>query len=376
MLNTVEQFKKLIDSSRSVLIVFANKNSEDCAAGANALKKYIKKMNKFSEIVAEDFKTPKQLSFLSEIEKIKPAITNLQKMIIKVDISRTKLETISYDVKDSTLSIFLTPKEGFITKNDLRTAQSTYKYDLIITIGVSDLEALGQTFFNNTDLFYRTPIVNFDNHAGNENFGQINFNEITATSNCEVIFNTLTKINETLIDKDIATSLLTGMIAQTKSFKTPNVTPYTLNLASKLMNLGADRELIVQNLYRTKTLSILKLWGQALTKLQNIHDIGLFWTAITIEDFNKAGAREDDLKDIIGELISNSPEAKAVLLLYENKDNEISGILNTEKEFDAMNLLQKFTPTGNRKQANFKISGKNIKQAENEVIEELKKKMK
>ncbi len=376
MLNTVEQFKKLLDNSRSVLIVFANKNSEDCAVGANALKKYIKKMNKFSEVVAEDFKTPKQLSFLSEIEKTKPAITNLQKMIIKVDISRTKLETISYDVKDNTLSIFLTPKEGFITKNDLRTAQSTYKYDLIITVGVSDLEALGQTFFNNTDLFYRTPIVNFDNHAGNENFGQINFNEITATSNCEVIFNTLSNLNETLIDKDIATSLLTGMIAQTKSFKTPNVTPYTLNLASKLMNLGADRELIVQNLYRTKTLSVLKLWGQALTRLQNNRDIGLFWTIITADDFNKTGAHEDELKDIIGELISNSPDAKAVLLLYETKNEGVRGILNTEKEFDAMSLMSKFSPAGNRKQASFKITNKNLKQVEEEVIGELKTKIK
>lgn len=376
MLNTYEQFKKLIDNSKSVLVIFANKNNEDCAAGALALKKYIKKMNKFAEVVAEDFQAPRQLGFLSELEKIKPAITNLQKMIIKVDISRTKLETISYDVKDSTLSIFLTPKEGFITKNDLRTAQSTYKYDLIITVGVADLESLGAVFFNNTDLFYRTPIVNFDYHAGNENFGQLNFNEVTATSNCELIFTTLTKINEPLIDKDIATALLTGMISQTKSFKTQNVTPHTLNLASKLMNIGADRELIVQNLYRTKTIAVLKLWGKALTNLQNDINAGLFWTTIAAEDFIKTSAQEEELKDIINELIGNSPEAKAVLLLYETKNKSIQGILNAEKEFDAMNLLNKFSPVGNRKQAIFKITNKNLKQVEEEVINELKIKMK
>ncbi len=378
MLNTFEQLKKLLENSKSVLIVFATKNSEDCTAGALALKKYIKKMGKFSEIVAEDFKVQKQLNFLEGIEKIKPAITNLQKMIIKVDISRTKLETISYDVKDSTLSIFLTPKEGFITKNDLRTAQSTYKYDLIMTVGVSDLEALGQVFFNNTDLFYRTPVINFDNHAGNENFGQINFTEITATSNCEVIFNTLSQINEGLIDKDVATSLLTGMIAQTKSFKTPNVTPHTLNLASKLMNFGADRELIVQNLYRTKTISTLKLWGQALTNLQNDRETGFFWTTISRDDFSKTGATEEDLKDIVSELITNSPEAKAVLLLYENinKKDEVIGILNSEKDFDTMWLSGKFTPVGSRKQATFALENNNLKQAEEMVVSEVKMKMK
>lgn len=377
MLNTYEQLKKLLENSKSVLILFAVKNSEDCTTGAIALKKYIKKMGKFAEIVATDFQAPKQLNFLEGIEKIKPAITNLQKMILKVDISRTKLETISYDVKDNTLSIFLTPKEGFITKNDLRTAQSTYKYDLIMTVGVSDLESLGVTFFNNTDLFYRTPIVNFDNHAGNENFGQINFTEITATSNCEVIFNTLSKLNEALIDKDIATALLTGMIAQTKSFKTQNVTPYTLNLASKLMNLGADRELIVQNLYRTRSISALKLWGQALTRLQNDKDTGLFWTTISRDDFTKTGASQEDLKDIVSELIANSPEAKAVLLLHENpeKQNQIIGILNSEKDFDAMWLAQKFSPTGNRKQATISMEGNSIKQTEDLVANEIKMKM-
>jgi phosphoesterase RecJ-like protein len=376
MLNTYEQFKKLLDTSRSVLIVFANKNNEDCIAGALALKKYIKKNNKFAEVVSEGFEHPSRLNFLTDLSKIKPSITNLQKMIIKVDISRTKLETISYDVKDSTLSIFLTPKEGFITKNDLRTAQSTYKYDLIITVGVSDLESLGSTFFNNTDLFYRTPIVNFDNHAGNENFGQINFNELTATSNCEIILNVLSKINESLIDQEIATALLTGMIAQTKSFKTQNVTPYTLNLASKLMNLGADRELIVQNLYRTKTIAILKLWGQALTNLQNDNETGLFWTKIARDDFTKTGAKEEEFKDIINELIGNSPEAKAILLLHETRDNSVVGILNTEKEYDAMRLIQKFSPTGNRKQATFTLKDADMKKAEDLVVGEIKGKMK
>ncbi len=378
MLDTLQQLKKVLENSRSVLILFATKENEDCTAGALALKKYLKKTGKFSEIVAGDFKPTKQLGFLEGIEKIKPSITNLQKMIIKVDVSRTKLETISYDVKDNTLSIFLTPKEGFITKNDLRTAQSTYKYDLIITVGVSDLESLGPIFFNNTDLFYRTPIVNFDYHAGNENFGQINFTELTATSNCEIIFNTLSKLNESLVDKEIATTLLTGMIAQTKSFKTQNVTPYTLNLASKLMNLGAERETIVQNLYRTRTISALKLWGKALTGLQNDREAGFFWTSISRNDFRETGAANDDLKDIASELITNSPEAKAILLLYENpeKQNQIIGILNSEKSFDTMWLAEKFSPSGTRKQAIFTLTDTDIKKAEDLVVNEVKGKIK
>jgi len=50
------------------------------------------------------------------------------------------------------------------------------------------------------------------------------------------------KDGEANFDSNVSTCLLTGMIAKTHSFKTANINPYTLNLASKLMDMGADRE--------------------------------------------------------------------------------------------------------------------------------------
>jgi phosphoesterase RecJ-like protein len=292
-----------------------------------------------------------------------------------VDVTNVKIDTLSYDIKDNWLSIYLTPKQGIITKNELRTAQSSLKYDLIITLNAQDLESLGNIFFNNTDLFYKVPVINFDNHPGNEHFGQINFVELTSTSISENIYKTMTQLGNSQIDADIATALLTGMISQTRSFQTGNVTPNTLNAASQLMNLGADREKIVKHLYRTKSISALKIWGEALTHMESDPALGLVWTTITREDFTRAGANETDLKDLIEELINNSPEAKLILLLYENTrgENKVHGFLSVDKQYDAKIILQSFRPEGNKKNASFVIPEKTIKEAENEVVEKIKK---
>ena len=374
-LNEIQQLKHLIESSKHILLALNSNQNIDAICSALAWKKFLEKMHKQADIVADSFIIPKNLKFLKGIENVQPQISHLQKFIIKVDVSNIKIDTLSYDVKDNWLSIYLTPKQGIISKNELRTATTSFKYDLIITINAQDLESLGNIFFNNTDLFYRLPVVNFDTHPANEHFGQINSVELTATSISEVIFKCLTQISESVIDEEIATCLLTGMISQTQSFKTSNVTPLTLNIASQLMNLGAEREKIVKHLYRTKSIASLKIWGEALTHMENDPAIGLVWTTLTREDFVRAGAKEEDLKELVDELVTSSPEAKITVLLYEEiaSSNNVRGIIYADKQFDAKLLLQAFHPEGNKKMASFLATGKSLKEVETEVINNIRK---
>lgn len=374
-LNEVQQLKHLLESGKHILLVLNSTQNIDSVCGAVAWKKWLEKQHKQVDIIADNFVLPKNLKFIKGVEEIQPQISHLQKFILKVDVTHIKIDTLSYDIKDNWLSIYLTPKQGIITKNELRTAQSGLKYDLIITINAQDLESLGKIFFNNTDLFYKVPIINFDNHPGNEHFGQVNFVELTTTSISETIFKTMAQLAQSHIDADIATALLTGMISQTQSFKTTNVTPHTLNTASELMNLGADREKIVKHLYRTKSISSLRIWGEALTHMESDPSVGLVWTTITREDFARAGAAEDEIKELIDELVNNSPEAKMILLLYENTrgENKVHGFLAVDKQHDAKMLLQSFQPEGNKKTASFTIANKTLKEVELEVVEKIKK---
>lgn len=387
-LSEFQQISQIASTSQHVLVLFNAHDNGDAVGSALALSSILQKQGKQVDVACSDFTVPKSFSFLPKISEIKPELGHLQKFIIKVDISKNPIDTISYDVKDGTLSLYLTPKHGLLSKHELRTAQSTFKYDLIITLNTPDLESLGSIFLNNTDLFYRTTIVNIDHQASNERYGQINLIDLMATSTSEIVYSLIKHIGEQHLDVDVATSLLTGMTIATKSFKNPNLTPVTLQIASALVNSGADREKIVRHLYRTRSIAALRLWGQALTHLVYDHTVGLVSTTITREDFARSGATPDELKGMIDELFSTAPEAKVTLILFEEPDTtqnnppatlgrsnggRVCGLLATEKNVDALHMVKALSPHGTKRQCSFEITDKTLKESEEFVSGILKK---
>lgn len=373
MLNENEQIKQLIENKKNILIVFGEPTNGDAIGSAVALALFLEKMGKRIDIVSDDFNLPNNFKFLNKAKEIKSGFDFLQKFVISVDINKTGLQELSYDVKDNKLRIFITPKQSFLNRENIRTAQSDFKYDLIFVVDTPDLESLGNIYDNNTELFYQKPIINIDHKSSNENFGQINLIDITHTSTAESIYHLIKEIGPEQINQEIATSLLTGIISKTRSFKSQNIKPQTLNTASELINLGAERERIVQNLYRTKTIATLKLWGSVLSHLQNDNNLNLAWSVITRDDFIRSNSTPEDLSNIIEELLSNSPQIKLLVLLYE-KNEQIHVILDTNKEYNALELLRPFGQVnGDKQQARTILENTNLKQAEEKIIEFIKK---
>ena len=52
----------------------------------------------------------------------------------------------------------------------------------------------GETYHNNTGFFNKTPIINIDHKSENEQFGNINLIDITASTTAEIIFSLFKKI--------------------------------------------------------------------------------------------------------------------------------------------------------------------------------------
>ena len=366
-----QQIQDLIAKSHHMLITFRSNGGGDALGAALGLYLFLKKKGGRVDIVSHGVRIPPSLHFLPSYADIKTELPPLQKFIIKVDIARTKLESLSYDVKDDTLSIFLTPKVGMFSREQIATAASGLKYDLIITIDTPDREAFGHVFSNNTDLFYKTPVINIDHHASNEHYGQINVVDMSASSTAEIVVRLMEELDSTAIDKDIATALLTGMIANTKSFKTARVTPSTLQTASRLMKLGADRDGIVERLYRSKSLATLKLWGVALGRLQHEPSLGLLWLALGAEDFVQTQTTPEQLPDIIDEILMNAPEARMILLLYQDPHmlTHYSAHFRVFTGADARLIAKQFNPQGSAHVVSFTMPAASLLDAVKTVKE-------
>lgn len=371
-----QQVLEAIKRSTRPLICIPSGASADHYASAIGLSRVLKKLDKEVAIVAADGKPAKNLEFISGSENITNKLENLRKFVIELDATKTKVDEMTYEMKDEKLFVYLSPKTGFWEAKDVRTSTSGYRYDLIICIGSPDYESCAHLYTQNPDFFYRTPVINIDHSPENEHYGQINIVDLTASACGEVCHDLIESIESGLIDEEVATAFLTGMIAKTKSFKTNNVTPKTLQTASKLIAKGAKREQIVQNLYRTRSIQTLRLWGRALARLKADEAANIVWTMLSQQDFMHAGANEEDLPDVIDELIATSPQARVVVLMYENNERNVCAIVRVERPLDAIALCAKFHAAGVREEVRLCFVKKNVVEVERELVEHLKTQLK
>ncbi len=382
-LSQIQQFNEIVSRSQNVLVCFGKHYTADEVASALAIGAWLKKLKKRFSLVADDFHPGPELKFLSGLAEIESKLTNLRQFVISLDLADKQVSEFSYDVKEELvngvpqrkLEVYVLPDGGSFNQDNVALNTTAYRFDLIICLGVPDLESLGKIYTNQTDFFFKTPVIDIDHQPANENYGQLNLVDLTAVAVAEVIYNLISQIDANLIDEEMATALFAGVLAKSAGFKAGQITPQSLQLAAKLMQLGADREKIVTNFYRTKTLPMLKLWGRVLARLQFDRELKLVWSALPASDFIKAGSDESGLRGVMDELVLNSPQAELALLLWEKTTGNIGGRLFVKNNHDAKHLLNNLTVTGNRQMVEFEIAEKSLGEVEAEVVGEIRKKL-
>ncbi|MCX6795454.1 MAG: hypothetical protein NT165_01845 [Candidatus Falkowbacteria bacterium] len=302
-------------------------------------------------------------SFLPSFEKISNKIENLRKFIVSLNIKDAKVSQIKYLVEKDSLNFIISPAEGWFKPEDISTSESGFKYDLIITINCQDLESLGEIYYQNIEFFYQTTIINIDHQAENEDFGQINLTDLNAVSVSEIIYELFSE-KDNLINEDVATCLLLGIITKTKNFKTTNLTPKTLLNTSKLISLGANREEIINRLYRSRDFKVLKLWGKVLNNIRSEQDGLLIYSFVKPDDFLETGTDNSCLSEIIDELIANLPEAKMILIFTEESGGKTKVLIHAQKNSNPLIIFKDYQVSGSNKFCQLEISGSIIENTE------------
>jgi len=375
MLNLEQQIFKQIEKTKNILIIFPADRDGDAIASALALFLFLKKQDYAVDIIGQGLAETKHLfSFLPSYSEIKNELVNLRRFIVSVEIGEAKVNQIKYQVENNVLNFIISPSEGWFKPEDVSARAGEYKYDLIITIGTSDLESLGSLYDQNVEFFYKTPIINIDHKANNEEFGQINFIDLNAVAISEILYYLLKNYKPDSINEDISTCLLAGIIQKTKNFKTSNLTPRTLLTTSQLISGGANREDIVTHLYRSRDLNTLKLWGRVLNNLKSEKNEEIIWSKLRLKDFSETNSTVDSLSDIIDELIMNVPNAKLVVIFCENKISETKVVIYSLKNLNALEILNNYHPQGTIKVASAIIT-KDIETVSADIIPELENKL-
>ena len=144
-------------------------------------------------------------------------------------------------------------------------------------------------------------ILVIDHHLGNTRFGDVNYilSEECSTGTCVLL---LLKAMGAEITPAIATCLLTTIMTDTGGFMHSNTTAHVLSLSAELIEAGADKEEITNQIFANKRFAATRLLGDAL-KTARLEDNSTYcWSVVDEAMFNLYGADSEDTEEIIGHL--------------------------------------------------------------------------
>jgi len=370
-LDPQQQFKNFLEKSKEILILLPQNPQGDAIGSAWAFYFFLKKRG-FSPTIGLSGELPLKFSFLPKPEKIVKEISGARDFVLSFDTSRNKIIRLKTEEKEDQYNIYITPEKGSVDPRDFSFILAKFKYDLIITLGCSDLEKLGKIYETNSDLFFEVPIINIDRQSSNENFGQINLVDVTASSTSEIVSLTLEQSYPEALDEEVANCLLTGIISATNSFQENSTTPKTLLSAANLMDKGAKQQEIIRWLYKTQSFNILKLWGRVMAKLKLEESAKLVWAELTIEDFVYSRTHPEDLQAILEKLKENYSEGKTFLCLFNNTPESTVALVKASSPELLKKLAEFFSGEIKQEILEIKINSGNLPETGKIVVDKIK----
>lgn len=372
-LEPFQQFAGIIEKSKKVLILTAQNPSGDAICSAWAFYFFLQKRGISATIAMNDeFKEAERFSFLPKPEKVTDNIHGSQDFLLLFNTKYNNISDVRTEKEGDEFRIFITPEKGSIDPRDFSFVPAKFKFDLLVIFGSPDKDSIGKIYEESPDIFYEVPIVNIDNRNNNENFGQINLVNIAASSVSEILAENLERIDEGAIDEKIASCLLAGIISATESFQRKNTTPKSLQLSAKLMEKGADQQMITRYLFKTQPLNLLKLWGRVMVHLNWEESLGLAWSEVALEDFVQSRTMPTDVPFVLEKIKDNYSSGKIFAVLYEEKPGTTMAMFR----FAQAEMMEKYAKifSGEIKKdiLAVRLEKEKVSEAVKEIIEKLK----
>jgi nanoRNase/pAp phosphatase (c-di-AMP/oligoRNAs hydrolase) len=243
-----QQTSEAIRQAETILIITGQHPNIDQASSTLALAAVLRKFGKKVTALISD-SLPQQIGFL-ETGDLDRSLSGQRDFILKVDTKKAQVDKLRYEVVEDKLKIFVTPFKGSFAPSDVTYDYGSYHYDLVIVLGVPTRARIDRIYADNPSLFENLPIINLDFHRSHEQYGAINLIEPMAASLCEILVALAESLQNGIVDEQIATAMLTGLMASTDRFTASHTTAKSLTVAAQLMAAGAKQPAIVRALFR------------------------------------------------------------------------------------------------------------------------------
>lgn len=244
-----QQVVEKIKESSKILVTVSDSPSVDALSAALALTMILDKQEKYATSIFSG-ETPPAIAFLEPQKTFDDTTDSLRDFIIA--LNKEKADHLRYKVEGDSVKIFITPYKTTIDQKDLEFSQGDYNVELVIALGVDDQKHLDKALEDHGQILHDAAIVTLSAGEQVSDLGGIDWRDANASSLSEMVAGLAEALKEdkkkSLLDEQIATALLTGIVAETDRFSNEHTTSKVMTVAATLMSAGADQQLIATEL--------------------------------------------------------------------------------------------------------------------------------
>jgi bifunctional oligoribonuclease and PAP phosphatase NrnA len=225
------------------------------------------------------------------------------------------------------------------------------EWDLMISLDSSDEARTGKSGIYGRA--HSRTVINLDHHATNTMFGNIYLVIPEAVSATEIVARWLVEMRLPFTQA-VALPLLTGLVTDTRGFRTSNVRSSTLEIAQRLIEAGASLTEITARVLDSMPFNALELWKQVMPSIEMSNTV--ISATITQADRLRAGVDQDTDGDLVSLLISVN-QAMISVLFKEQLEGTVEISLRSKPGYDVAQVAFSLGGGGHKQASGATIEG-------------------
>ncbi len=243
--NTRQQISERIKEVSNILITVSKNPSVDELSAALGLTLMLNKLEKHATAVFSGT-IPSAIEFLEPGKTLENNVDSLRDFIIAID--KEKADRLRYKVEGDVVRIFITPYRTNISQEDLEFTHGDFNVELVLALGVENQDVLDEAIAAHGKILHDATVATINAQNKTSTLGSIDWRDEKASSLSEMLVSLGESLKNGLLDEQIATALLTGIVAATNRFSNNQTSSKSMTIAAQLMAAGANQQLIAAKL--------------------------------------------------------------------------------------------------------------------------------
>ena len=240
----------------------------------------------------------------------------------------------------------------------VRTVDSAEAYDTAVVLDCGSLARIGSA----ASIVRDTPVlINLDHHATNTRFGDFCLVDPTACATAEIVYRVINRLG-VAIDKDMATSIYTGILTDTGSFRFSNTNRASFSICNEMIAAGVEPYTVARHVYGTYSLGRLKLLNLALDSIEISDNGKLSIMTLSQKMLRETGTQPEDIDGLI-HYARRIEDIKIAALIQEVQNDDATNggrqmfhvSLRSDGEVDVAVIASAFGGGGHASAAGFNI---------------------